>query len=808
MQIKRTFNYEWYYKPSFLNSDITDGVNAADFEKVDLPHTNKVLPYNYLNEEDYQFVSCYKKSFDIPEEWKGKDIFLDFEGVMLAAEVYVNGTKICSHEGGYTPFSADMTKNLNYGKTNCVTVKVDSTERKDIPPFGNVVDYLTYGGIYREVTLRAADKTRLEHVFLTAKCAVGEAALLEAEAVIQTAAGTLTGEEASLLLELKENGKVIDRKEQPITLIPGISRYKVQLSDLADLKRWDIEEPYLYDVSVTLITKDDRDIFEEKYGFRDSVFKTDGYYLNGKKVKLVGLNRHQSYPYVGYAMPKRIQEADAQLLKRHTGTNVVRCSHYPQSVHFLKECDRLGLLVIEEIPGWQHIGNEDWKKHSMQDVEDMIVRDFNHPSVILWGVRINESQDDHDFYAATNELSRKLDSSRQTGGTRYIQRSEFLEDVYTYNDFTHNGGEIVFRPQKESTGLDKFVPTLVTESNGHMYPTKRFDHESRLAEHAVRHLKVINESRGREDLVGGISWCAFDYNTHGCFGSGDKICYHGVYDMFRNPKYAAFSYSSQKDPKDGIVLEAASLVSRGEKDGGGIVPFMVMTNCDYIKVFKNGKEVGDFYPDKEKYPNLEHPPVVVSHVLEADADFGFSKEDMTAFKDFLIKNITSGQLMSPSNEDLAYLMGLAAKYEMGMPQLFGAVIKMAGGWGDTANNISLVGYLDGKEVCGKEIGENKSAASLRLTADDTELLCGKDTYDATRITVEAVDTLGNLMPFTQDCVKVTLDGSGILMGPDKFALIGGISSFWVRTTGEEGKLKVCVEGMYHSAECEIQVVKE
>ena len=253
-----------------------------------------------------------------------------------------------------------------------------------------------------------------------------------------------------------------------------------------------------------------------RFGFRQARFTPEGFSLNGVKCKLLGLNRHQSWPYVGYAMPERIQRRDAQLLRRELGCNVVRTSHYPQSRHFLDACDELGLLVMEEIPG------------------------------------------------------------RQTGGTRYIQRSELLEDVYTYNDFTHDGGKTVFRPQKETTGLDRAVPLLVTESNGHMYPTKRFDQEARVTEHALRHLRVINESLGREDLAGGISWCAFDYNTHGSFGSGDKICYHGVFDMFRNPKYAAFAYASQKEPEKEPVLEPVTLVSRGERDGGDTVRIGVL----------------------------------------------------------------------------------------------------------------------------------------------------------------------------------------------------------------------------------------
>ncbi|WP_262412015.1 glycoside hydrolase family 2 TIM barrel-domain containing protein [Aeromonas hydrophila] len=280
--------------------------------------------------------------------------------------------------------------------------------------------------------------------------------------------------------------------------------------------------------------------------------------MNGKPLKLMGLNRHQSFPYVGYAMGRSAQEQDAELVKRVLKCNVVRTSHYPQSTYFLDHCDRIGLLVFEEIPGWQHIGGPAWKAESVENVRRMIERDWNHPSIIIWGVRINESQDDHDFYTETNRLARELDPTRQTGGVRYIDESELLEDVYTMNDFSQGSEElpgnnrphVALRNQREVTGLSKLVPYLVTEFNGHMYPTKRTDQEQRQAEHVSRHLRVLDAMHGDPNVSGCIGWCMFDYNTHQEFGSGDRICYHGVMDMFREPKFAAYAYISQCDPSD------------------------------------------------------------------------------------------------------------------------------------------------------------------------------------------------------------------------------------------------------------------
>ena len=158
-------NSNWLYRAEFKEEYINGNINENDFTKVDIPHTNIELPYNYFDEREYQFISCYAKRLNLDSNNKGKKIYVDFEGVMLACDVYLNGNHITSHKGGYTPFSADITDFIKYDEENILVVKVDSTERKDIPPYGNVVDYLTYGGIYREVSLRIVDQTHINNIY-------------------------------------------------------------------------------------------------------------------------------------------------------------------------------------------------------------------------------------------------------------------------------------------------------------------------------------------------------------------------------------------------------------------------------------------------------------------------------------------------------------------------------------------------------------------------------------------------------------------------------------------------------------------
>lgn len=802
MQQKVALNYHWLYKPDFTPADKNCTPETEGYEVVDLPHTNKLLPLNYFSETAYQFVSCYKKIQQIPDSWRGQSVFLEFEGVMLSCSVYCNGLLVGGHEGGYTPFTVEITDAVQYGKENVLVVEVDSTEQESIPPFGKVVDYLTYGGIYREVWLYAADAVRLEGLWLDCPDPLAHTKELccgceiTADAACQ---GTVQ------ITMLSQEGVKVGRLQQKLSLEAGRKRYMVALDQLKGVALWDVETPILYEVEAILSVGGCESSRKERFGFRQAQFTPEGFFLNGKKKKLIGLNRHQSWPYVGYAMPERIQRKDVELLKEELGCNMVRTSHYPQSRHFLDACDELGLLVMEEIPGWQHIGDEDWQKHSLEDLEAMIRRDYNRPSVILWGVRINESADHHSFYEQTNELAHAMDCGRQTGGVRYIRHSELLEDVYTYNDFTHAGEADVFSPQKMVTGLNKSVPLLVTESNGHMYPTKRFDQELRLTEHAMRHLRVINECLSREDMAGSISWCAFDYNTHACFGSGDKICYHGVYDMFRNPKYAAYAYASQKNPKREPVMEPITLNSRGERDGGGTMPFYILTNCDYVRVYKNGSIVGDFHPMKEEFPHLEHPPIMVFHLMEEELQAGFSGGDLEFLLSFLKKQVCKKTQTDIGSADFTLLSQLAERCNRDVKELIGMLFKSASGWGERENSLLLEGYVGKQPVCKRQIGEGKYGVKIVAEADDSELCIGGDTYDAVRVTVKALDNMGALMLFTQECVEIQLTGPARLLGPSRFPLTGGISSFWIRTTGEPGTVHVEVQGVEHCAQCVVEV---
>jgi beta-galactosidase len=591
-------NRNWRYSAQLPQGFEAVGFDDSGFEAVVIPHTNKRLPWHSFDEKSYEFVSAYRRHFKLPPEPKGKHVFVDFEGAMTASTVWINGQKLGEYKGGYTPFSFDLTPHINWDGDNVLAVALDSSERPDIPPFGYEIDYLTFGGIYREVSLRIVPDTFIENIFAKPKNVLSGKPSLDVDCFLQHMAPT--ADKLVLQAELREGDRVLSKATQAVpasrTTGPEPASTTLHLENLGPIKLWDLAQPNLYSVYVRLVRG--ANIIDEdtrRIGFREAQFTDHGFELNGKVIKLRGLDRHQTFPYVGQAMPGRVQRRDADILRKNLKCNIVRTSHYPQSRHFLDRCDEIGLLVLEEIPGWQHIGDQAWKDLSVDNVRRMVRRDWNHPSIILWGVRINESKDDHDFYTRTNAVAHSLDPTRQTGGIRYFQESEFLEDVFTMNDFG-----FPLKPPNHPRYLN-------TEFVGHTYPTKTIDNVERLREHTVRHARVHDQLASNPQYAGGIGWCAFDYNTHGNFGSGDRICYHGVTDIFREPKPAAGFYKSQCDPSEEIVLEPAFHWARGD-ESIGFTRALVCSNCDHLKFYIDGKLVGEVDPDRKQFPHLKYAP--------------------------------------------------------------------------------------------------------------------------------------------------------------------------------------------------------
>ncbi|EEQ61636.1 putative beta-galactosidase [Clostridiales bacterium 1_7_47FAA] len=605
MQKYCNLNLGWRFKEGFKEEYITGG-NDEEGRLVNVPHTVKEIPYDCFDQTMTCMVSTYIRSFRLPD-MEGKRALVSFEGVSACYDLYINGHKAGSHKGAYSMALFDITEYVTAGG-NRMVLCVDSHERSDIPPNGSTVDFLIYGGIYRDVTLYIQEGTYVKQALFRYSLD-HETAVMEPELLIGSHGPK---RELWAVTSLQKDGAPVWENRQKIQVSPGTGSISLEPGHVGQVALWQPEDPQLYQASVELQDEDGRcvDRYQTRIGFRTIRVEPDGFYLNGKRTKLIGLNRHQSYPYVGYAMGRRAQEKDALLLKEFMGLNMVRCSHYMQSRYFLDKCDELGLMVFEEIPGWGYIGDEEFKKIVFQDLENMVLGHFNHPGIVIWGTRLNETTDHDGLYQETNRRCKAMDSSRPTTGVRWETGSHLIEDIYSYNDYSEDDkGEHMLLTAHQATGSTKRMPYLVSEHTGAVLPTKPVDSEERQEEFAIRHARAMSKIMTSDQYLGGLGWCMFDYNTHNDHNSVNKVCYHGVLDMFRVPKWAAYLYASQKSPDKGAVLVPCSMVGRGERCEP--VPFYVLTNCDYIEVTLSNDITRTYYPSI-KFPGLAHPPVLVT----------------------------------------------------------------------------------------------------------------------------------------------------------------------------------------------------
>jgi beta-galactosidase len=726
----------WRYNRTFSEAATARDFNDSHFESVVLPHSNIPLPWHAFNEQDYCFTSIYRRALKLPADTAGKRVFVDFDGAMIASTVYFNGKRLGEYRGGYTPFSFEITDHIDRHGINMLAVALDSSERKDIPPFGGDVDYLTFGGIYREVFIRVVPQLAVENIYAQ-PVNVLSAPQLDTHIYLNRSATAKPGK-LSVKVELRDGDRVVAQTTEDLATPPVTAAmlasdagqaqgalpfsdadkpaHTVTLNHLTGIELWELRSPKLYTVHVALLD-DGREIdtMTRRIGFREATFTDHGFSLNGKIVKLHGLDRHQMFPWAGQAMPARVQRQDAHVLRHDMHCNIVRTSHYPQSSHFLDACDEMGLLVLEEIPGWQHIGDAAWKNIAVDNVRRMVTRDWNHPSVILWGVRINESNDDHDFYTRTNALAHALDPARQTGGIRNRENSELLEDVFTINDFGW--------PLREPN----HPRYLNTEFVGHTFPTKTIDSKEHLQEHFIRHARIHDQLASNPQYAGGIGWCAFDYSTHARFGSGDRICYHGVMDIFRTPKPAAYLYKSMCDPAEEVVLEPVFHWAPDDEQIN-FTTGMFASNCDHIKIFGRQNVTEDWRPlleadpDRKQFPHLPYAP---------------------------------------------YTTPLGRRQH---------------GWGD----IRIDGFIQGKQVISRTLSGSGVDHAFRLVPDDTMLIA--DGADTTRVVLRVEDEFGNIRPFAADAISFELTGPATMIGDNPFGLIGGTGAIWLRAGQHAGKV--------------------
>ena len=729
-----SMNTNWLFGGRYTAGSETSSYDDSNFAPVTVPHTVVPLSWKDWNYPAWQQVWIYRRHFSgaglLDPRRPGNRILVDFDGVMVNATVSVNDQVVATHQGGYLPFSAELTGKVT-GAGNLLSVVVDS-RCLSVPPVGvgrgpGSVDFFQPGGIYRDVRLRVLPQVFLADLFARPTDVLGSQPRVDIECTLDSAATKHS--EGTLLVQLFDGQRQIAAQTVAVTAgSPGTSTARLSLTGFGPVSLWSPDSPRLYTVRASLnFPGIGRHTLSRRIGFREASFRPDGFFLNGKRLQLFGLNRHQLYPYAGMAMGARAQRKDAEILKNEFNCNMVRCSHYPQSPDFLDACDELGLLVWEEAPGWHNVSTmAAWQDAVVRDVRDMVIRDRSRPSVIIWGTRLNECKDFPGLWAATRQAARELDGTRPSSGAMAFHGdSTWNEDVFAYNDYgtQDKTGDVALKPPFPG------LPYLVSEAVGvEAVKPQHFswtDPPAWLARQAAMHGQAQSQARSNPRYAGLLAWAGFDYGS--LLGPGPyDIKWAGVADGFRVPKPGAAIYQAQGAPAARPVIvpvffwEAAGAVPGPDQTA------MIASNCERLEVFIGGTHVASAQPATSSplYRGLAHPP---------------------------------------------FLVRLPKRLPKPAPDLL------------------IRGFVGGRPVAQLRMSAHPDGDALAMAADDATI--SADGSDATRVVFRAIDAFGNQRRYRSGQVALTLSGPATLLGdnPFEFGQYGGLGAAWIRSlAGQPG----------------------
>lgn len=755
-QDEATLLRDWLFGP-LPPGGTPESVPDSELSTVVLPHTAVELSWRQWDPSTWERLWLYRKHFDATPS-PGLRYFLRFNGALTAAEPTLNGQPLEPHAGGYLPFSREVTDLL--APHNTLDVLVDGRFDPQVPPNhgldrpSSAVDFWQPAGLYREVDLLSVPTDHIADVFAKPKDVL-DPTRRSMEVRCELDLGN-PGDDLRVDVELQHNGQPVAAATTHVTgLPPGRHTLTLQVGNLTDIELWSTDSPTLYDV-VTTLHRADQPIHDHKVrtGFREARFEKSGFYLNGQRLQLFGVNRHQIYPYAGDAMPARVQRRDAHLLRNELNCTMVRCSHYPQHESFLAACDELGLLVWAEPPGWQYLGEGEWLDRAYRDVHDMIVRGRNHPSIVLWAARLNETPGNAEFYTRTEALAKSLDDSRQTTGAILgadHDTTDFQHDVFGYNDYSASTTkEGTLQPQLAPPRTD--FPYLVSEAVGTLAGPARFYRrtDTQLVQQgqALAHARVHDLAAADERYAGLLSWAGFDYPS----GNGnifEGIKWPGVIDLFRVPKMGAAVYRAQVDPQRRLVIAPSFFwdfhPNSPVTDLGSRAA--IWSNLTRLELFVGGRHHASVLPAGDEFANLPHPPFF--------ADFS---------------------------------------------QIDGA----------STPELRIDGYLGDSLVSTRLFSADRDQDRLSLVVDDARLTVGGS--DATRAELRAVDLHGADRPYVPGEVTLDIEGPAVLVGSNPFPLgeTGGVGAVWVRSDGQDsGPVRLSAQHpTLGSAEAGITVVSE
>lgn len=630
-------NQDWAFLIDSTGAASPDELgNELQWEDISIPHTPRIEPL--VVNDQWQGICWYKKELEYNPDWKNKELFLRFEGAMNVAEVWVNGTKKIKHFGGYLPFVIRISDDITPDQINTIYVRLNNEDNEVTGPKPlKELDFNMYGGIYRDVFLQVKSPVHITDeqyakrvagggIFVTYPEVSASKAVIEVQTNLYNAEDKTTG--VIVRQELKKEGMLIASAEKKVKIQARSSLDVLQSLAISDPALWSPRSPDLYTLETLLEQKNkklDRQI--TKIGIRKFEFRGNKLYLNNEEVFLRGVNRHQEYPYIGYALSDPANYRDARKIKE-AGFDYVRLSHYPHSKAFMDACDELGIVTLDAILGWQYYREyEPFRKHVLQTCRDLIRRDRNRPSVLAWEVSLNESWMPEEFIDSLTSIAREEyphDFCYTAGWQRYGY-DIFLQA--RQHRLEHDDNRIPDKPYIVSEYGDWEYYALNAGLNqdawSDLLPGERSSRqllgsgEKNLLQQALNVQQAHNSNFETPAVADGY-WVMFDYNR----GYADDLEASGIMSLFRLPKFAFYFFQSQRDAYEPVNGQEnppmVFLASYNDQNSSGNI--RIFSNCEEVELYRNDQSLGRRLPDKNIISNhLRHPPITFTQVIP-DAD--------------------------------------------------------------------------------------------------------------------------------------------------------------------------------------------
>lgn len=668
-----SMNPAWRMYKGHLEGAEQPNFNDKEWNLVSLPDGIEYVPSEASGCVNYQGEVWYRKHFTPEETWKGKQLFLHFEAIMGKAKVWINGTLVNEHYGGFLPVIANVTEYLNYEEDNVIAVWADNSNDPSYPPGKpqDMLDFTYSGGIYRDCWMivhnnvfitdpNYENETAGGGLFVSFGHISQSQAEIRLDAHVRNSSNTYFSGKIEYQLFDKDNRRVC-QASKAFSVSKGKARNTSLTIKVEKPELWEPDSPYLYQLHVLLKDKSGHivDGYRRRIGIRSIEFKgKDGFWLNGKPYPypLIGANRHQDFAIIGNALSNSLHWRDAKKL-RDAGLRVIRNAHYPQDPAFMDACDELGLFVIVNTPGWQFWNKEPiFAQRVYSDIRNMVRRDRNHPSVWMWEPILNETWYPEDFAKnVVDILHEEYPYPYCYAGCDVTAKGHEYFPIH----FTHplNGAGGAFNTSKMDPKISYFTREWgdnVDDWNSHNSPSRvnRAWGEIPMQVQAQGYAKTDYKYtcydvlyRNTRQHMGGCLWHSFDHQR----GYHPDPFYGGIMDAFRQPKLSYYMFCSQRpvEKNNRLIAENGPMVFIAN----AMTPFSpkdvtVYSNCDEVRLTycKNGKQF--IYKKEKTDEGMPSPIITFKNVWDVMYDKQLARKNKHEESYLLAEGIVDGEVVA------------------------------------------------------------------------------------------------------------------------------------------------------------------